>query len=261
MDNYLNSFREMISLRGLTDHALKSYCTYINAYLDYLANVLHKSPEDVSWDELRVYIRWIQNTRGLSDRTINCAISQLRFFTMYVLHKPWDDTQLPLRKFDTYMPFVPSKEEIWQFISTIPDLKVQTMVTLMYSSGLRIGEVCSLRYENIQRKNMRIHIPCCKNRQDRYAILSSHALDLLTRYWMECGKPMGICSQNSGITKDPLIPFSFSGISMPMKTDWDGNAGLPAIPSDMLLVHIYMKMALIYLPSKLLWDISHWLLP
>ena len=49
MDNYLNSFREMISLRGLTD------------------------------------------------RTINCAISQLRFFTLYVLHKPWDDTQLPMR--------------------------------------------------------------------------------------------------------------------------------------------------------------------
>ena len=152
MDKYLNSFREMLSLRGLTDHTLKSYCTYINAYLDYLSNILHKSPEDVSWDELRDYIRWIQNTRELSDRTINCAISQLRFFTMYVLHKPWDDTQLPLRKFDTYMPFVPSKEETWQFISTIPDLKVQTMVTLMYSSGLRIGEVCSLRYENIQRK-------------------------------------------------------------------------------------------------------------
>ena len=29
MDKYLNSFREMISLRGLTDHTLNSYCTYI----------------------------------------------------------------------------------------------------------------------------------------------------------------------------------------------------------------------------------------
>lgn len=49
--------------------------------------------------------------RGLSDRTINCAISQLRFFTMYVLHKPWDDTQLPMRRFDTYLPLVPLQEE------------------------------------------------------------------------------------------------------------------------------------------------------
>ena len=60
MDKYLDSFQEMISLRGLTDHTLKSYCTYINAYLDYLTNILHKSPEDVSWEELRDYIRWLQ---------------------------------------------------------------------------------------------------------------------------------------------------------------------------------------------------------
>ena len=99
MDKYLNSFREMISLRGLTDHTLKNYCTYIRAYLDYLTHILHKAPEDVSWNELRDFIRWLQKSRGLSDRTINCAISQLRFFTMYVLHKTWDDTQLPMRRF------------------------------------------------------------------------------------------------------------------------------------------------------------------
>lgn len=56
MDNYLYSFREMISLRGLTSHTLKNYCTYIRAYLDYLDNILHKQPEEVSWQELRDYI-------------------------------------------------------------------------------------------------------------------------------------------------------------------------------------------------------------
>lgn len=118
MDEYLKLYREMISLRGLTEHTLKNYCTYI---------------------------RWLQKSRGLSDRTINCAISQLRFFTLYVLHKAWDDTQLPMRRFNQYLPYVPSKQETWQFISTIPDLKQKTMVTLLYSSGLRIGEVCRLR--------------------------------------------------------------------------------------------------------------------
>lgn len=191
MDKYLDSFREMISLRGLTDHTLKNYCTYIRAYLDYLTHILCKAPEDVSWDELRDFIRWLQKSKGLSDRTINCAISQLRFFTMYVLHKTWDDTQLPMRRFDEYLPYVPSKEETWQFISSIPDLKPKTMVTLMYSSGLRIGEVCRLRYEDVDRKNMRLHITQSKSRNDRYAILSKAALDLLTQYWFECDRPMG----------------------------------------------------------------------
>ena len=111
MDNYLNTFREMISLRGLTDHTLKNYCTYIRAYLDYLSRFLLKAPEDVSWNELRDYIRWLQKSRNLSDRTINCAISQLRFFTIYVLHKTWDDTQLPFRRFDEYLPYVPSRQD------------------------------------------------------------------------------------------------------------------------------------------------------
>ena len=210
MDNYLDSFREMISLRGLTDHTLKNYCTYIRSYLDYLTNILHKLPENVSWDELRDYIRWLQNSRDLSDRTINCAISQLRFFTMYVLHKSWDDTQLPMRKFDEYLPYVPTQEETWQFISSMPDLKPKTMVTLMYSSGLRIGEVCRLRYEDVDRKNMRLHITHSKSRNDRYAILSKAALDLLTRYWFECDRPMGYLFPKQRGEDRPIDTFFLS---------------------------------------------------
>lgn len=62
-------------------------------------------------------------SRNLSDRTINCAIFQLRFFIMYVLHRPWDDTQLPLRRVDDDLPFAPSKEEAWQFMNNIIDGK------------------------------------------------------------------------------------------------------------------------------------------
>ena len=47
----------MISLRGLTDHTLKNYYTYIRAYLDYLTSILHKLPEDVSWDDTQLPMR------------------------------------------------------------------------------------------------------------------------------------------------------------------------------------------------------------
>ncbi len=58
--DYFKVYREMLSLRGLTDHTVKSYSTYIRSYLDYLQTVLCKQPEDVSWEELREYIRWLQ---------------------------------------------------------------------------------------------------------------------------------------------------------------------------------------------------------
>lgn len=86
----------MISLRGLTDHTMKSYQTYISAYLNYIENILCKTPSQVSYKDQRRFLEVLQRERNLSDRTINVAISQLRFFTLYVLHKPWDDTQLAI---------------------------------------------------------------------------------------------------------------------------------------------------------------------
>lgn len=63
MDDYFKQFREMISLRGLTDHTIVSYSTYIRVYLDYLSYILHKMPEDVSWAELRGFVRWLQKEK------------------------------------------------------------------------------------------------------------------------------------------------------------------------------------------------------
>ena len=43
MNDYLKQYREMISLRGLTDHTLTSYSTYISVYLRYLSDILGRS--------------------------------------------------------------------------------------------------------------------------------------------------------------------------------------------------------------------------
>ena len=208
--DYLNIYREMISLRGLTDHTVKSYSTYIRAYLDYLRTFLHKRPEDVAWEDLRDFVRWLQKDRSLSDRTMNACISQLRFFTLYVLHKPWDPTQLPLRKFDGFLPYVPSRQEISTLIDSMPDLKLKAMVCLLYSSGLRVGEVCSLRYEDIRRKEMRIFIRHGKNRSSRYAILSRRALDILTQYWFAFGRPTGFLFPKQSGEDRPIDSFFVS---------------------------------------------------
>lgn len=206
MNSYFNRFREMIALRGLASHTLKSYCTYISSYLDYLQNVLHKAPEDVSWDEMRAYIMWLQENRSLSDRTINAAISQLRFFHIYVLHRPWDSSQLPPRRFDTYLPFVPSHEETLIFLDAVENEKARAILCLMYSSGLRAGETCRLRYEDVSRKDMRIHITRSKNRSDRYVPLSPHALEILTDYWRKNGKPRGWLFPQQTNTEKHIYP-------------------------------------------------------
>lgn len=208
--DFLKCYKKMIALRGLTDHTMKSYQTYISAYLTFVSDVLHKYPSQVTYAEQRRFLDRLQNERNLSDRTINVAISQIRFFTLYVLHKPWDDTQLPMRKFDMYLPYVPSQEDTKIFISSISDLKVKAMVALMYSAGLRVGEVCRLRYEDISRKTMRIHVAHGKNRSDRYAILSPYALDILTDYWFKYGKPSGFLFPKQHDPERPIDTFYLS---------------------------------------------------
>lgn len=206
--DFLKRYRKMISLRGLTEHTIKSYSTYISAYLDYICDRLHKYPSQVTWNEIRNFIEWIQKERGLSDRTINHCISQIRFFTLYVLHKPWDPYQVPMRKFDNYMPYVPSQKETMMFIDSFTNLKHKAILSLMYSAGLRVGEVCQLHYEDISRTNMRIHIRKSKNRSDRYAILSQHALAILTDYWRANGRPMGYLFPNRNNHQKPMATYT-----------------------------------------------------
>ena len=202
--NYLELFREMISLRGLRESTLKSYLTYITVYLSYVSDVLGKLPEDVTWDEMRTFIHWIQAKRGIDDRTINYVIAQLRFFTIYVLHKPWDPYQIPYRKFDRYLPFVPDRNEVLTIINAITDRKAKMMVMLMYSCGLCISEVCKLRYEDISRASMKIHIVRGKNRSDRYVPLSPAILDALSKYWRIYGKPMGYLFRQKKNSQKPV---------------------------------------------------------
>lgn len=208
MQKYIDHFNQMISLRGLTDHTLKSYTSYLGCYLRYLTEQLHKLPEDVSWDELRIYIFFLKDVKKLNPRSVNAHISQLRFFYLYVLHKPWDKYQIPFLKFDTYLPEILSQEEVHFFIDTLENLKHKAIIALLYSSGLRVNEVCHLKYKDINRKNMTIHIANGKNRCDRYAILSKKALDILSAYWFEYCKPMDWLFPSTLRCNKPIIPYT-----------------------------------------------------
>ena len=75
--DYLENYKKMISLRGLTDHTMTSYCTYVTAYLDFVANTLHVQPSEVGYPDIIRSLDSLNEERGLSDRTINYAISQL----------------------------------------------------------------------------------------------------------------------------------------------------------------------------------------
>lgn len=136
-----------------------------------------------------MYILYLKKVKKLSNHSINAHTSQIRFFRLYVLKQTWDKYEVPFMKYTTSLPEILSPEETLLFIDSMKNLKHKACVALMYSAGLRVSELCHLRYQDICRKDMRIFVSASKNRSERYAILSKKALDILTQYWLQHGRP------------------------------------------------------------------------
>lgn len=74
------------------------------------------------------------------------------------------------------MPVVFSKEEVAKILSSVDNIKHRAILMLVYSAGLRVGEVVRLKPEDIDSKRMLIHVKGAKGRKDRYTLLSETAL-------------------------------------------------------------------------------------
>jgi site-specific recombinase XerD len=180
--DYFSVFIQMLQAKGLIDNTIRSYKTYIKPYLEYLSSVA-VAPENASWQAMRDYLSWIRLERNLSDRTINMIISYLQFFHMYVLHKPWDRTQIPFRKFNVYLPFVPSRKEVLTFISSLEDPKARLAVSILYATGLRLDELCHLKCKDIISSSKKIHVSDSKNHQDRFVPMPDMIWQMILSYY------------------------------------------------------------------------------
>ena len=189
--HYFEALDTYLDLRDLSDTTKRSYHSHLNSYLTWISKTLAISPEEATYENIRTYILYLKKEKKLSNHSINAHTSQIRFFRRYILKQGWDPFEVPRMKYYTPLPFVLSKEDALFFIDSIPNLKKKAFVALLYSSGLRVSEVCHLRFEDISREDKRIFIRRSKNRADRYAQLSPFALDILTDYWRTHGRPGG----------------------------------------------------------------------
>ena len=207
----LEKHRDILSFRDLAAGTVASYVSYLGTYINWVEEHLPGRPLDsVTWEELRSFLRWLKEVRGLNPRTINVHIAQLRDFYYYVLHKDWDRREVPFLHFDQYLPIVPSREQVNAIIDSVTNPKHKAEIALLYSSGIRVSELCRLRCGDIHRSKNCIYISRSKNRSDRYAVLSEKAYALLVSYirlaypsakpedWLFPGQKAGshICEQS-----------------------------------------------------------------
>ena len=115
----------------------------------------------------------------------------------------WDAKKVPRMRGYNPFPAVLSKGEVFEIIDSITNLKHKAILMTIYGSGLRVSEVANLKVSDIDSRNMQIHVHKSKNKNDRYAILTNKDLEILRKYWLECGKPKDWLFP--GINKDEHI--------------------------------------------------------
>ena len=168
--------RELVS-RKYSYKTVKGYIYYNRDFLNFTA----KAPSEVNDNDINDYLLYLAEEKESATATINQAINALKFYYGAMLKKKFVYEVRRPRK-DKKLPVVLSQEEVARILSSVRNIKHQVILMLVYSAGLRVGEVVRLKIEDIDSQRMLIHIRGAKGRKDRYTMLSETALNILKEY-------------------------------------------------------------------------------
>ena len=177
--NFEDLRRELVS-RKYSYKTVKGYIYYNRDFIDFT----EKDPSEVNDDDIKDYLLYLAEEKESATSTINQAINALKFYYGTILKKKFIYEVKRPRK-DKKLPTVLSKEDVTKIINSVDNLKHKALLMLVYSAGLRVGEVVRLKPEDIDSDRMLIHIKGGKGRKDRYTMLSEIALAVIREYWSQ----------------------------------------------------------------------------
>src|SRR5690554_3517589 len=131
-------------------------------------------------------------------------------------------------KREKVLPNVLSKEEVKQIISAPTNLKHRAMLSLIYSCGLRCGELLALQPHHIDSKRNIVLLKNSKGKKDRIVPLSPKILELLRTYY-KIHKPKTYLFEEQEVGSSYLSKslqsvlkqaLQKSGIKKHVKLDW-----------------------------------------
>ena len=177
-------------------------------YIDLVARFalhFHRSPDRLGLPEIEQYLFFLRDTRKVSYCWFNQCVCALRFFYLYVMDRPDLVMRIPYGRRERHLPVVLSIDELAAFLAAVGSLRDRVLLTVLYSAGIRLGEVCRLRVEDIDSSRMLLRIQQGKGHKDRFAPLSPTALDLL-RQWWRATRPVGLLFPNKNDPSRSICP-------------------------------------------------------
>lgn len=129
-------------------------------------------------------VRSLSNVRTSDGwASLNQIVCALRFFYGITLGQNDAPERIPYARKPRTLPVVLSADEVVQLLEAVSSLKARVALTCAYAAGLRVGEVCGLKVEDIDGSRMVIHVRHGKGSKARYVMPSVELPGILRSYW------------------------------------------------------------------------------
>ena len=179
--NLMAQFLEDKRLQGLSERTLEQYKTTINFVFDFIG----KGADSITADDVRMFFDWRVETAKVSMTTLDNYRRNLNSFYNYcvangLLYKN------PLLKIDRIkrkkkIKQVFSPEELVYLREAIDNLRDKAIFELLLSSGMRVGELCSLDWKDLDMNNCTV-IVHGKGNKEREVFFNDLAKISIQRY-------------------------------------------------------------------------------
>ena len=180
--NYRTIPKTYLQKLELKKYSMNTARTYVQLFEKFINHYNTKELIEINEQDIQTYIQ--QGMRaGKSDSWVNQTINSIKFYYELVLNMPSRYYAFDRPKQKEKLPVVLSKNEVVSIIQNTSNLKHKCMISLLYSGGLRIGELLNLKPKDINSERMVIRVENAKGGKDRYTLLSNSVLTDLRTYY------------------------------------------------------------------------------
>jgi len=172
-------YRNLLIRRRYSENTIKVYTSMFQSFLNYFSE---KSLDEINEDDIRKYQDYLVSNRKVAISTQNQAINSIKFYYEKVKRLEKLDLHFdrPIR--EKKLPEIVSENEVFKLLHVTTNVKHKAIITMLYSSGLRRGELINLRLKDIDYDKNIVFVRGGKGKKDRTTILAVNAILVLKKY-------------------------------------------------------------------------------
>ncbi|MEO7081612.1 MAG: site-specific tyrosine recombinase/integron integrase, partial [Flavobacteriales bacterium] len=177
--------------------------TYLSATRKLFQHFPAKHPNDIRTEDIERYQHYMASARKVSNSTLNQVVNAVRYYYKDVFGDAQRVKFIERPRRERKLPSVLSEVEVTAILRSVDNLKHQCILMLIYSAGMRLGELINLKRSDIIPERHQIVIRGGKGKKDRITVLSPKVLQRLDRYLAEYRPKLFLFEGQSGGAYSP----------------------------------------------------------